>query len=282
MENIILLCLAVLPVFVLGFFVYRKDKFEKEPVRMLLKAFIYGCLSVVPAIFLEQLLSLLYTNMGGDSLPGVFQGAYTGYIVAGCSEELSKLVLLTLVIWKSREFNEYFDGVVYATFVSLGFAGLENVMYVFGQDSYASALATGSMRAILSVPGHFLFGVVMGYYFALAKFQPENRSSNFFKAFFYPMLLHGTYDALLMIPEAMGEDTMVLSGILFVLFIFFDIRLWKIGMRRLNHLQELSQQQAYSYDDNAGYDDEGGDDDNYQGGGNSNSGDAFSGFNWDV
>ena len=269
-NEIILLALAVLPVVVLAFYVYRQDRYEKEPMGMLVKAFLFGCLSVLPAVFLEQGLMTLYSNSGGASLPGALHGVYEGFVVAGCSEELSKLLLLTLAVWRSREFNEYFDGIVYAAFVSLGFAGLENIMYVFSQETVATAVATGSMRALLSVPGHFLFGVVMGYYFALAKFEPEHRSANLFKAFLYPMLLHGSFDALLMIPEGMGEGYEWLAGILFPLFIYFDIRLWKIGMRRLRHLQELSAQQA---EDSAegpaeGYDGE--------------PEDPFKGFDWNV
>lgn len=254
-QDIILLALAVLPVVVLAFFVYRKDKFEKEPFRMLLKAFIFGCLSALPAIFLETFLTGVYTGLGGNYLPGFFSGLYNGYIVAGCSEELCKLLLLTWAVWKSRDFNEYFDGIVYATFVSLGFAGLENIMYVFSQEGFSTALMTGSMRAILSVPGHFLFGVVMGYYFALAKFQPATRRENLIKAFLYPMLLHGTFDALLMVPEAMGIDNSLFASVLFIVFIYFDIKLWKVGMRRLNHLQELTaQQEAEStYSEASGY-----------------------------
>lgn len=280
-EQIILLALAVFPVIVLATYIYRKDRFEKEPVRMLIKAFLFGCLSVVPAIFLESFLSSLYTGFGGDSLPGFVYGLYNGYVVAGSSEELCKLLLLMWAVWRSRDFNEYFDGIVYATFVSLGFASLENILYVFSQDNFSSALMTGSMRAVLSVPGHFLFGVAMGYYVALAKFQPEKRGTHLLMAFFFPMLLHGTFDALLMIPEAMGNDSSWLSAILFPVFIYFDIRMWKICMRKLRHLQELSEKQsyqsdAYESDFNSGNDPE----PPFQG--NSSRDDGFSNFNWDV
>lgn len=236
--NVTLIALAVLPVIVLAFYIYRQDKYEKEPLRMLLKAFFFGVLSAVPAIFMEQVLSAFTPPYP------IVSGAYTGYVVAGCSEELCKLLLLSWAVWKSREFDEYFDGVVYSCFVALGFAGLENVGYVFAEDSFSAALSTGAVRAVLSVPGHFLFGVVMGYYFALAKFQPARRCSCLFKAFFYPMLLHGTFDALLMIPESMGADGTLVSGVLFIVFIWFDIKLWKIGRGRLRHLQELTTDQA--------------------------------------
>ena len=271
-ENAILISLAILPVIVLAIFIYRKDKFEKEPLRMLAKAFFFGCLSVIPAILIEQALQLGFFFMGGEYMSGFVTGIYNGFIVAGCSEELCKLALLALAVWKAPDFNEYFDGIVYATFVALGFAGIENLMYVFRQETFEVSLMTGGVRAILSVPGHFLFAVVMGYYFALAKFNPDKRRQNLFKAFFYPMLLHGTFDALLMIPEAMGEDGTWLSAVLFTVFIFFDVKLWKVAMRRLKGLQEMSGQQnngGSGY--NGGYDQE-----------PPRQGDAFSGFQWDV
>jgi RsiW-degrading membrane proteinase PrsW (M82 family) len=279
-----MLALAVFPALVLAIFIYRKDKFQKEPLGLLAKAFFFGCLSAVPAVFLERFFSSLYIGFG-SLLPDFFGGIYNGYVVAGNSEELCKLIFLSLAVWRSRHFDEYFDGIVYAAFVSLGFASLENVLYVFAQDTFASALMTGSVRAVLSVPGHFLFGVAMGYFFALAKFQPEHRKRNLLLAYLVPMLLHGTFDALLMIPEAMGEDGSWLSGILFPLFLFFDFRMWKICMKKLRHLQELSEQQAYKTggnysDDEYGNGTSGTNYGNY--GNNGNGGDAFSGFNWDV
>lgn len=278
-NNGILLALAILPVLLLGTYIYRKDKFEKEPLLMLLKAFLFGCLSVVPAIIMESLLSAQYYNMGFNFLPGVFKGLYTGFVVAGFSEELCKLILLSLAVWKSRHFDEYFDGIVYATFVSLGFAGLENIMYVFGQEDFATSLATGSVRAVLSVPAHFLFGVVMGYYFALAKFHPQNRSGNLVKAFIYPMLLHGTFDSLLMVPEEMGVDGSLVAIFFFAVFIYFDVKLWKIAMRRLKGLQALDSVSG----DNAGNMDDTYDNNSRGSDGSSQTNtlqDPFSGFNW--
>jgi RsiW-degrading membrane proteinase PrsW (M82 family) len=208
--NIYLLAIAVLPVLVLAIVVYSGDKYGKEPFGMLLKAFLFGALTIPPAAFMEQILSMFTPSMP------VLSAVYTGFVVAGSSEELWKLLFLLLAIWGSRHFDEYYDGVVYACFVSLGFACFENVSYVFGQGTFVDALATGSVRAVLSVPGHFLFGVMMGYYFALAKFDPERRRHYLWRAFFIPMLMHGTFDSLLMIPESMPAGAGVVSGVLFV------------------------------------------------------------------
>lgn len=237
MIELYILLIALLPVVVLAIVVYRQDKFEKEPLPQLIKAFCFGGLAILPALVMETVLSVF--------MPGipVADGLFRGFVVAGCSEELCKLLLLYWAVWRSREFNEYFDGIVYAAYVALGFACFENLAYVFGQDSLIESLATGGMRAVLSVPGHFLFGVMMGYYLALAKFNPSQRGRNLFMAFLVPMLMHGTFDALLMISDSLGSGAPMVTGALFLVFVFFDIRLWKWGIRRIRRLQELSQQQ---------------------------------------
>lgn len=238
-EAYMALALAILPVIVLAIIVYRQDKYEREPIGKLLKAFFFGVLSVLPAFLLEDYLCR-YT----PSMP-VVSGAYTAFAMAGCCEELCKLLLLMLAIWKSPEFDEYFDGIVYSCFVALGFACCENIKYVFSQPIFEDALATSVGRGLLSVPGHFLFGVMMGYYVALAKFNPERRVRYLFLAFFVPMLLHGTFDSLLMIPNSMASGGEIAGVFLFVVLIWFDIKLWKWGRRRIKRLQMLSSQQDF-------------------------------------
>ncbi len=238
----LLLGISILPVIVLLVFIYSKDKCEKEPLPMLVKGLLFGALSTIPAIFLEQIVSTL--NVFKGTMP-IASGLFEGFCVAGICEELSKLTLLWLCVWNNRHFNEYFDGIVYSACISLGFACVENIGYVFSPGDFAAQLHTGITRAFLSVPGHFLFGVVMGFYFALAKFE-GNTLKNLWMAFLIPMLLHGTFDALLMIPDNMGDGAEVFSLIFFVVFLWFDFRLWKMGSRRLSTLQEKSRNQNNS------------------------------------
>ncbi|MBP3762315.1 MAG: PrsW family intramembrane metalloprotease [Bacteroidales bacterium] len=235
--NIVFLS-AVLPVAVLLWFVYRRDRLHPEPLGKLLLTFLAGCFSVVPAAAMEALLSAF-----GPGLP-VLDGLYNGFVVAGLSEELCKLVLLMLVVWRSPHFDEYFDGIVYAVYLSLGFACVENVMYVY---SSTDALATALMRGLLAVPAHFLFAVTMGYHLSLAKFDPSDRSRHLFHALFYPLLLHGTYDALLMVGEGLGDTPggLAVRGVLMVAFIVFDVQMWRWGIRRIKRMQERSQEQDF-------------------------------------
>lgn len=217
----LLIGLAVLPVIILLIYIYRKDKFQKEPFLLLMAALGMGMLSVFPVVFVERFLS------GLNPYEGVNSALYTAFVVAGCVEEGFKLLFLYWLIWRNRHFDEYFDGIVYAVFVSMGFALVENIMYV-----YSGGLGTGIMRALLSVPAHFLFAVVMGYFFALAKFY-RNRGLNMVLAFLVPMLLHGIFDALLMVAEV----SEALQGVCLIGFIVFDIYLWKLGKKRMRQLE---------------------------------------------
>ena len=234
---------AILPVALLLFFIYRKDKYQPEPIGKLLLTFFVGCLSVIPAGLMESVLMPLAPDAG--SFP-VLNGLFDGFCVAGFSEELCKLLLLMLVIWRSPHFDEYFDGIVYAAYLSLGFACVENIGYVMqGSDQMTTAL----MRGVLAVPAHFLFAVTMGYYLSLAKFDPAGRSKHLLHALLYPVLLHGTYDALLMISSNLGgSDSLASTGLVVVLVILFlvcDIKMWRWGLKRIKRLQERSQEQDF-------------------------------------
>ena len=237
---------AVVPVLVLLYFIYKKDKYQPEPLGKLLLTFFVGCLSVIPAAMMEGVIMVVAPS---EEVMPVLNGVFNGYLVAGFSEELCKLLLLLLLIWKSPHFDEFFDGIVYAAYLSLGFACVENIMYVLqGDDQMMTALA----RGLLAVPAHFLFAVTMGYYVSLAKFDPENKGSHLFKAFLYPMLLHGTYDALLMVASNLSngydEGNIIIGGIcliLFVVFVIFDTKLWRKGLKRIKKMQERSKEQGF-------------------------------------
>jgi len=215
-----LLVIAVAPVLVVLVYVYVRDKYEKEPIGLLLKAFFAGALTVIPILFVENIL-----QARGADLSGYTHMAYNAFVVAGFTEEIFKFFALYLVIWKNKEFNEKFDGIVYAVYVSMGFATVENIMYVAGYGS-----GTGISRALTAVPGHALFGVAMGYYFGLAKLSPENKSKNFLYALLLPIGLHGMYDFILFTRHQY----------LLLVFIPFLIYLWRAGFRKMKEHSDNS------------------------------------------
>ena len=228
----LLLGLAVLPVVILGLYVYVKDRFNREPWWMLALAFVFGVLSAFPAIWLETRIETM-NPYPEESFASAW---YVAFAVAAFSEELCKFFFLYVLVWRSKYFDEYFDGIVYATFVALGFACFENILYVFkAGEVYEAGVATGVGRAIFAVPGHFLDGVMMGYFFALAKFSRKwyKRWWSALMMLVVPMLLHGFYDAILLTLNVSGGTSVVLLAF----FIWFDVKLWKMGVKRIRNLE---------------------------------------------
>lgn len=196
MPLLLVILAAVAPALGLLYFIYNKDRLQREPVPELLKAFGYGMLSVFASLLVSGPLMALgivpaLAETAGQHLRVAFLGA-------AIPEELAKFALLMLFLRRCRYFDEYTDGIVYAACVGLGFAALENIMYLF--QNFENWAAVGAMRALFSVPGHFCFAVVMGYYYAKASFDhPSERVRNLCLAILLPILLHGCFDALLMV-----------------------------------------------------------------------------------
>jgi protease PrsW len=215
-----MIVLALAPVFIIAFYIYFRDKYEKEPWSILLLALLSGVLIVLPVSLLEEFMAFI-----GSWASGIFKSFWNAFFVASFSEEGLKLIALTLLIWKSKDFNEKFDGIVYASFISLGFAGIENVMYVF-----KSGVNVGIIRAITAVPAHAIFGISMGFFFAQAKFYPAKRKKYLWYSFLLPFFLHGLYDFILM------------SGIniLLLIFIPFVVYLWISGFKRMKQMNNAS------------------------------------------
>jgi RsiW-degrading membrane proteinase PrsW (M82 family) len=215
-----ILLASLAPVFIILFYIYFRDKYDREPIGLLIKSVLAGMLVVIPIIFLERLLMGIMPSFGK-----VAAAAYHAFLVAGTSEEVFKFLALYLLIWRNPNFNEKFDGIVYAVFVSLGFAAVENVMYVMD-----GGVQIAIVRALTAVPAHALFGITMGYYFGIAHMYSEIRSAYLLRAIFIPILLHGIYDFILMV-----EVDWLLT-----LFIPYVIYLYVMGMKKMKVLSDAS------------------------------------------
>jgi RsiW-degrading membrane proteinase PrsW (M82 family) len=211
---------SLAPILIILFYIYFRDKYDKEPLGLLIKALLMGIVIVIPVIFVERFL------MGQMPEAGKVAGAaYHAFVVAGLTEELFKFLALYILVWRSPSFNEQFDGIVYAVFVSLGFAGVENVLYVID-----GGLQTAFTRAITAVPAHAIFGIAMGYYLGVARMYKELRGAYLGRALLVPVLLHGIYDFILMVE----------IGWLLLLFIPYVIWLYIMGMRKMKRLSDAS------------------------------------------
>ena len=219
---------AILPAIVLIVHIYNRDKWQKEPPRQLFKAFVYGVGSAMIVLLLPAFG--LVSATPGTSISAQIGNAFS---TAAIPEEMAKLFMLWLFLRKCREFDEHMDAIVYAVCVGMGFAATENILYLFSNIN--NWLATGIMRALISVPAHFFFAIIMGYYYSLAHFRiGKNRILDAAFALLVPVIAHGIFDALLFV-SAMSEE---LAGILTLVFIIGFFFLRKYASSRVDRILE--------------------------------------------
>jgi len=175
-------------------YIYIKDKYEREPIGLLLKNFGLGASASV-------LITLLIGAFGNFFLPvtnpeSVVQQFIKAFVVVALVEEFSKYVIVRYYAQRNKEFDEPFDGIVYAVMVSMGFAALENIMYVFQYG-----MSNGILRAFTAVPAHAAFGILMGYFMGKAKFAKAKKDKIRLNltGLFAATLFHGAYDFFLFI-----------------------------------------------------------------------------------
>lgn len=223
MRIIIILTAAILPAALLWLFIWWKDP-QKEPTRLLIKAVWYGIGIVVPVGLMEAGLQHL---LFGEGQPTTLIGTtVTAFGIAALPEELSKLFCLWLILRRNPYFDEHFDGIVYAVSIGLGFAAMENIGYLIGGgDQWAT---TAIVRALLAVPGHYAYAVLMGYYYSIYHFTDRSFRVKA-SIILIPFLAHGIYDSLAL--SGVVDET--LGGFAFLILIYFCVRMHKFVYRKM-------------------------------------------------
>uniref|UniRef100_UPI0040482E16 PrsW family intramembrane metalloprotease n=1 Tax=Polaribacter sp. TaxID=1920175 RepID=UPI0040482E16 len=186
-----LLLLALAPALIIMVYIYVKDKYEKEPIKLLLTNFGLGASASIVLTFILSAIGKLFFSVT-DPL-SVFQQFIKAFVIVALVEELSKYLIVRYVAQRNSEFNEPFDGIVYAVMVSMGFATLENILYVF-----QFGFGNGLLRAFTAVPAHATFGILMGYFMGLAKFSNKKAQLNL-TGLLMAVLFHGAYDFFLFV-----------------------------------------------------------------------------------
>ncbi len=195
MNFLALLALALAPGFGIGIYIYLKDKHEREPVHLLLISFFYGVLSIAIAISISYPVNLLIFTNEAD----IIDQFYNAFFKVALIEEFSKFIFVRFILFRNKNFNEPFDGIVYAVMVSMGFATFENIIYVFDEG-----FVVGMLRVFTAVPAHATFGVLMGYFLGRAKFDQSKELYFSVIALLIPMIFHGGYDYFLFISYIPG------------------------------------------------------------------------------
>lgn len=228
----LLILAAVLPAAYLMLKVYQSDRLEREPPRLLIGLVLLGMVSTALAGGAEQLGQQILSRLLTENT--VAYNALFYFLVVGLAEEGFKYAVLRWRTWRHPEFDCQYDGVVYAVFVSLGFALWENIGYVlmFG-------LQTALARALTAVPGHASFGVFMGVWYGAAKrreiYGETQRSKRLlWLSVIVPALLHGCYDFI----ASLEAEGFVLVFIVFVIAMFITaLRIIRRASRRDDYMR---------------------------------------------
>ena len=194
-----MLLMAVAPIMVIIIYIYFQDKYEKEPIGLLIASFLFGAIVSIIIVTIIYIFTGRFIPITDEY--SIWQQFIQAFFVVALSEEFSKYVIVKYFAQPKKAFNEPFDGIVYAVMVSMGFACTENIMYV-----WQGGVETAILRAFTAVPAHATFGILMGYYMGKAKFSRQRFKLNM-AGLFLAVLFHGAYDFFLFIKFIPGIST---------------------------------------------------------------------------
>lgn len=186
-ERLVVLLFSLVPTLLLVGFVLYTDRKSREPSKNIIICLLSGILTVALAGYLEELVIPYFSN-------SVILTYVWGFI-----EELSKIAIFFLFIFDNKHYDDIYDGVVYMTLIALSFAGLENIMYAFSENTVSESISLALMRDFTTIPLHVICGVVIGYFVSLGNFSKDKTKKyiNFLLAILISSLIHGTYNNLM-------------------------------------------------------------------------------------
>lgn len=228
----LLLALAIAPGLAICLYILYRDAHNREPAINMIMSFVWGVLSIVPVLAIETFTSRYFDN----SVFSIIAGAF---IAVALVEEGSKFMVLRYYSFTRRSFDEPLDGIVYSVLVSMGFATVENIFYIYNET-----FSVAFLRMFTSVPAHATFAIIMGYFAGKAKFNHLQRNRLFVKGIAGATLAHGTYDAFLLLGENDWVKQYISELLLFtgaIASLYIAIRL----SRKLIRLHHITSQQLF-------------------------------------
>lgn len=211
MNIILSIFLTILPIYLICLFAYKKDN-KKEPKKLLIKLFIFGMLSSIPAFIIELIIENIFGNINKlSSLNLLF------YILIGIAfiEETCKWLFIYLTVYFNKEFDQTYDAIIYCIFTSLGFACIENILYCYTVNN----IITSFLRGLTAIPGHAFYAIIMGYFLFNAKKaliikNQKKEKLMIILSILLPTLVHTIYDYFIF-------NEKMIYGFLFVILLFF-------------------------------------------------------------
>ena len=221
----LLVFLSIAPGLLIAWFVYTRDRYDKEPRHLLVWSFVLGMFGVIPPVIVEMLL----TMVGFEKTQSVVHLFAHAFFVVAFVEEATKFTILRVYAYTKPDFNEPFDGITYSVMVAMGFATVENMMYVLSYNTIGSSFETALWRMFTAVPAHAANGILMGYYTGLAKFS-RFEGSLLFTAFMTALVAHGLYDFFIFL----NRPGLIVLGAFAVLVIVITLSLRAMKLHSIN------------------------------------------------
>lgn len=225
-NDIILILVSILPAIIIGFYAYKIDK-GKEPVTLLALLFCMGVTSSLVVLGVSKVLELIIPFFAKATESMNFLELFVKvFLEIAFVEEICKWVVIYILGYKNKEYDESYDIIVYAIFVALGFATFENLIYVLNANSVNLAF----QRGLFAIPGHVAYGIFMSYYLTVAKIHYIRRDNLEFmalvKSILIPVTIHGIYDFCVFTNNTLFT----------VLFYIFVVILFAISFMKLRNL----------------------------------------------
>jgi protease PrsW len=230
----LLLALAIAPGLAISLYIFFKDQYNREPRRHLVISFFLGILSAGIALIAETFLMPAARDVFRES---ILTTAIQAFLIVALVEEWSKYIMVRTYAFPKPEFDEPFDGIVYAVMVSMGFATIENIGYVM-EHGYTTAF----LRMFLSVPAHASFAIIMGYNMGKAKFAGSKRTAYMLKGIFWAVFWHGSYDFFLFLQDNKLVREFISGGLLFLGAIISFLMAIRLSRNAIEEHVSLSKQ----------------------------------------
>lgn len=224
-----MLLASLLPAVVLVTYARYRDKNQPEPWSIMIKGVVWGILSIIVSYLISQFWNPIPYLIGYGwvyEIP-VIRGIFIAFYNAAIPEETAKLFMLWLLLRKNQDFNENIDGIVYSICIAMGFAGVENIMYIFGEEESWQAVAI--TRCLFAVPGHYIDGVLMGFFYSIAHFRPNKFGKYKSMTWTAPVFAHGLYDSICFL----GEEHYILGALSYIPLIWFCVTMHKFCLKRI-------------------------------------------------
>jgi RsiW-degrading membrane proteinase PrsW (M82 family) len=221
------LLITILPSLLIVAFFVKSDRFP-EPTSQIIKIFMYGLFLCIPAFLINTELGNLYANMG------ISEALISSFLSAAPVEEVLKFTVLYSLVYKMKDFNEPIDGIVYGVTVSLGFATLENIYYVYFLSDYfdTTSQSLAVLRSFSAIPAHGIFGATMGYFFM--KYTFIKKQNNLALCMIVPILLHGGYNYF--------------AGSFFIISLLIVIVSWIVLLKNFSRLKKSQKKKRKEYE----------------------------------